>query len=180
MRVIKIFVLASLVLASLTARAAQPAIDLSKGGKLTPGVYGQVKFGKEIPPLVYPEPKVIAIYTHPVKQEPIYLYVPPAHAKQWDKHCREYKACSRPAYFVKSREYEPGYVAPEKNKLKTEKESAAQAGKGDSRHNGRGDGSGDGTGKKQGTEAGGKQGKGDGSGGGTGKNKGKKDGDKAD
>jgi hypothetical protein len=35
--------------------------------------------------------------------------VPPGHAKKWSKHCREYNACDREVYFVKSEEYEPGY-----------------------------------------------------------------------
>jgi hypothetical protein len=43
--------------------------------------------------------------------EPIYLHVPPGHAKNWRKHCHEYHACGRPVYFVKSAEYEPGYQA---------------------------------------------------------------------
>jgi hypothetical protein len=42
--------------------------------------------------------------------EPIYLHVPPGHAKNWRKHCHEYHACNRPVYFVRSKEYEPGYV----------------------------------------------------------------------
>jgi hypothetical protein len=41
--------------------------------------------------------------------EPIYLHVPPGHAKHWRKHCHEYHACDRPVYFVRSAEYEPGY-----------------------------------------------------------------------
>jgi hypothetical protein len=40
---------------------------------------------------------------------PIYLHVPPGHAKHWKKHCHEYHACGRPVYFVKSAEYAPGY-----------------------------------------------------------------------
>lgn len=157
MRIVKTLTFASLALASLSAGAAPPIINLGADGKLTPGVYGQVKFDKEIPPLVYPEPKVIVIYTNPVKQEPVYLHVPPAHAKQWDKHCREYNACSRPAYFVKSREYEPGYVQPKSKIKKEEKNNREKAGrdktKGDSGRNGSGDGSGDGTGKNKGVRS---------------------------
>lgn len=160
MKAIKAILFSSLALSSLSAGAAQPIINLGAGGKLTPGVYGQVKFGKEIPPLVYPEPKVIVIYTHPVKQEPVYLHVPPAHAKQWDKHCREYNACSRPAYFVKSREYEPGYVQPKSKIKQEEKNNRVKAGQdktqGDNSRNGRGDGSGDGSGKNKGKKNGSK------------------------
>jgi hypothetical protein len=57
--------------------------------------------------LVYPEPVVIV--RRPVPVEPVYLHVPPGHAKKWSKHCHKYNACNRPVYFVKSQEYEPGY-----------------------------------------------------------------------
>jgi hypothetical protein len=170
MRIIQALASAGLMLTSLVAGAAQPVIDLGAGGKLTPGVYGEVKFGKQKPPLVYPEPKSIVIYTHPVKKpEPIYLHVPPEYAKNWDQHCREYHACDRPTYFVKSREYEPGYVPPKNKAGKNNPAKAGQDKKGDSSRNGSGDGSGDGTGRKKdnaGSPNGG--GKGDGSGGGRG------------
>lgn len=45
-------------------------------------------------------------YAH---EEPIYLHVPPGHAKNWDKHCHAYHACERRVYFVRSQEYEPEY-----------------------------------------------------------------------
>jgi len=35
-----------------------------------------------------------------VQQPPLYLYVPPGHAKNWGKHCGRYNACARPVYFV--------------------------------------------------------------------------------
>jgi hypothetical protein len=40
---------------------------------------------------------------------PIYLHVPPGHARNWRKHCHEYNACNRPVYFVRSQEYDPEY-----------------------------------------------------------------------
>jgi hypothetical protein len=49
------------------------------------------------------------VVAQPVPMEPIYLHVPPGHAKNWRKHCHEYNACNRPVYFVRSAEYEPGY-----------------------------------------------------------------------
>ena len=36
-----------------------------------------------------------------VVQQPVYLYVPPGHQKDWKKHCRRYNACGQPVYFVK-------------------------------------------------------------------------------
>ena len=44
-----------------------------------------------------------------VPVQPLYLHVPPGHAKHWRKHCHEYHACNRPVYFVRSAEYEPGF-----------------------------------------------------------------------
>jgi len=49
----------------------------------------------------------------PVARPPIYLRVPPGHAKHWGKHCYEYNACDRQVYFVRddwyNREYIPHY-----------------------------------------------------------------------
>ena len=75
---------ATLMLVSLASQAGQPIINLNVGGELAPGVYGQVL-------------------------EPMYLHVPPRHSKNWRRYCREYEACGRPVFFVRSEEYEPGY-----------------------------------------------------------------------
>lgn len=44
---------------------------------------------------------------------PIYLRVPPGHAKHWRKHCGEYNACGERTCFVRddwyNREYVPRY-----------------------------------------------------------------------
>jgi hypothetical protein len=77
-------------------------------GEVRPGVYGRVEIGNAPPPvLVYPQPVVIVREPRPV--QPVYLHVPPGHAKKWSKHCHKYNACNRPVYFVKSREYDPDY-----------------------------------------------------------------------
>ena len=38
-----------------------------------------------------------------VYQQPVYLYVPPGHQKNWRKHCGRYNACGQPVYFVQER-----------------------------------------------------------------------------
>ena len=77
-------------------------------GEVKPGVYGRVEFGNAPPPpVVYAQPVVIVHQPRPV--QPVYLHVPPGHAKKWSKHCHKYNACNRPVYFVKSVEYEPDY-----------------------------------------------------------------------
>ncbi|HSD60975.1 MAG TPA: hypothetical protein VLC55_08985 [Burkholderiales bacterium] len=76
-----------------------------------PGFYGRIDVGNFPPPvLVYPEPVVIRPVPVGVVYEPIYLHVPPGHAKHWSKHCRKYNACGRPVYFVQDHWYNEVYV----------------------------------------------------------------------
>jgi len=101
---------ASLMFCSISANAGEPVINLSIGGEISPGIYGQVQFGNgPPPPVLYEQPRIIVRQPPNVVLQPLYLHVPPGHAKNWAKHCREYGACNRPVYFVKSREYEPDY-----------------------------------------------------------------------
>jgi len=95
-----------LMLGATTAQAQYANVIIS--GEVKPGVYGRVEIGNAPPPvLVYSQPVVIVRerYVAP----PVYLHVPPGHAKKWDKHCHKYNACNRPVYFVKSHEYDPDY-----------------------------------------------------------------------
>lgn len=91
------------------ALAADVAISVSVG---QPGFYGQIDVGD------YPPPRVL--YRRPIVVEqvevirpPVYMRVPPGHARNWRKHCREYDACGEQVYFVQSgwynREYVPRY-----------------------------------------------------------------------
>ena len=94
------------------AHAQNISVTATITGEIVPGVYGQVVLGnRPPPPLVYARPVVAVpvVVAEPVPMEPIYLHVPPGHAKHWRKHCHEYDACNRPVYFVRSAEYEPGY-----------------------------------------------------------------------
>lgn len=92
---------------------AQVNVNATITGEIVPGVYGQVVLGNgSPPPLVYAQPVVIQpapVVVGVPAEEPLYLHVPPGHARNWRKHCHEYHACNRPVYFVKSAEYEPGY-----------------------------------------------------------------------
>jgi hypothetical protein len=100
----------SLMLGSLAAHAGTPIINFSVGGEISPGVYGQVQFGNgPPPPVLYARPSIIIHQPPGVVLEPIYLHVPPGHARNWSRYCRKYDACKRPVYFVRSAEYEPGY-----------------------------------------------------------------------
>jgi hypothetical protein len=91
------------------AAQAQPSVNVTVGGIIKPGVYGRVEVGTQPPPpIIYPQPVIITqpvIVTQPgviVQQRPIYMHVPPGHAKHWDKHCYKYNACNQPVYFVRN------------------------------------------------------------------------------
>jgi hypothetical protein len=102
------FLSIALVLAAGVCRAGDLNIHVMLSGEVAPGVYGQVQLGNERPPpLVYAQPMLIEPQAAP--PPPVYLHVPPGHARNWRKHCREYNACNRPVYFVRSQEYEPAY-----------------------------------------------------------------------
>lgn len=95
------------------AQAQNVSFNATISGPVVPGVYGQIAIGNSPPPpVVYAQPMIaepapVIVGAAPV--EPIYLHVPPGHAKNWRKHCHEYNACGRPVYFVRSAEYDPGY-----------------------------------------------------------------------
>lgn len=93
------------VLAALSAACAAPAwsaVDVGVGVTIRePGVYGRIEFGSQPPPpVLYQQPVIIARPAVVVQQPPLYLYVPPGHAKHWGKHCGRYNACGRQVYFV--------------------------------------------------------------------------------
>jgi len=94
---------------STPALAADVGVSVSIG---QPGFYGRIDIGG------YPQPQVIygqpvIIERVPYDRPPIYLRVPPGHAKHWSKNCHKYNACGERVYFVKddwySREYAPRY-----------------------------------------------------------------------
>jgi hypothetical protein len=95
-----------------TAAYADVDIGVAIRGEIAPGVYGRVDIGGRPPPtLVYANPVIIEQPPpHVVVAEPLYLHVPPEHARDWRLHCHEYHACNRQVYFVKSAEYDPGYI----------------------------------------------------------------------
>jgi hypothetical protein len=75
--------------------------------EIAPGVYGRVELGNDSrPELYYPQPTIIVKDSKYARYRPVYLHVPPGHAKHWDKHCHKYNACSRPVYFIRSTEYD--------------------------------------------------------------------------
>ena len=103
--------LLSAVIAAATliapALAADVGVSISIG---QPGFYGQIDIGD------YPQPRVL--YAQPIiiqrgvlmNRPPVYLRVPPGHARNWKKHCHEYRACGERVLFVRDDWYEREYV----------------------------------------------------------------------
>jgi hypothetical protein len=106
-----ILIVSALAGGATCAEAQNVSVNAVITGEVVPGVYGQVVLGnRPPPPVVYAQPTVIEpVPVEVAPPEPIYLHVPPGHARHWRKYCHEYHACNRPVYFVRSAEYEPGF-----------------------------------------------------------------------
>lgn len=103
----KYLIAAILVVAASGAMAQNVGVDIHIGG---PGYYGTIELGNaRPPPVIYRQPMIIERDVRYVGQ-PMYLRVPPGHAKHWRKHCRSYNACGRPVYFVQDNWYSNTYA----------------------------------------------------------------------
>lgn len=90
------------------ARAADVGVSVSIG---QPGFYGRIDIGDfPRPRLIYAEPRIVTPMPPGMSRRPIYLHVPPGHAKDWAKHCGKYAACGQPVYFVEERWYQDVYA----------------------------------------------------------------------
>ncbi len=96
------------LLVSASARATDVNASVSVGSA---DFYGRIEIGTAAkPPVVSPIPVVVTPATVAVERPPIYLRVPPGHAKHWSKHCREYDACGERVFFVEERWYNEVYL----------------------------------------------------------------------
>lgn len=121
----------SLGLMACAIQADDLGINVVLEGEIQPGIYGRVELGNNShPDLVYAQPRVIVVEENH-RHAPVYLHVPPGHAKNWAKHCSKYNACNRPVYFIKSSEYETDHHHdhPSQGKGKDK-----QKGKGNGKH----------------------------------------------
>lgn len=84
---------------------AQGYVNVTVGGPVAPGVYGEIRFGNQPPPPVY-SPRPVVLVPTPVVQ-PVYLYVPENHRHHWSHYCSRYGACGRPVYFVQVQSRHP-------------------------------------------------------------------------
>ncbi|MGB8518447.1 MAG: hypothetical protein WCD45_11250 [Gallionella sp.] len=96
--------------ASFSALAADVGISVGIG---QPGFFGRLDIGGYAPLVMYPQPIIIDRTDRDRDRPPIYLRVPPEHARHWRRHCREYNACGERVFFVQedwyNREYAPRY-----------------------------------------------------------------------
>lgn len=101
----KMLLAASLMLVALSLPAsAQVSVSVGQ-----PGFYGHLDIGGlPRPPVIFPQP--ILVERVPANRPPIYLRVPPGHAKHWKNYCHEYHACGERVYFVQDSWYEREYV----------------------------------------------------------------------
>lgn len=114
---------AALCAAGFAAPGAARAADVGVSVQISqPGVYGRIDIGRlPVPQVVLPNPVLItpprplppprvvvgvAPPPPPPPQQPIYMWVPPGHQKNWRKHCHRYNACGVPVYFVQDRWYD--------------------------------------------------------------------------
>lgn len=103
------------LLAALISAASAPLLADDLGISISigqPGFYGQITLGNQYPGprLIYPNPVLILPPAVAIQQQPIYLFVPPGHAKRWDKYCSRYNACNQPVYFVQKDWYNNEYL----------------------------------------------------------------------
>lgn len=107
-----LFFAVALMAAVIPAGAADIGISVNIG---QPGFYGQIDIGDySQPQLVYRQP--VMIRRGPVGRPPVYLNVPPGHAKNWRKHCGRYNACGERVFFVKNSWYDREYVPQYQNR----------------------------------------------------------------
>ena len=130
------------LVAAAVAAASAPALAADVGVSVTigqPGFYGRIDIGSFPQPVViYPEPIVIHPVVGPVPR-PIYLRVPPGHARDWRKHCAKYQACGQPVYFVQETWYQDVYLPRYRDH---DDDRGDRRGKGSGKDGGRGKGHG--------------------------------------
>ncbi len=132
-----------MAIASVPSYAADVGVSI---GFDQPGLYGRIDIGRvPAPPLlVYQQPVVILPSPVAVQRRPIYMHVPPGHAKRWKTHCSRYGACGQPVYFVQEGWYRDVYAPvhhgdrgdhhSDKQHRKQEKEHWKQHRKQDKKH----------------------------------------------
>jgi hypothetical protein len=127
----RILLAAIIVFASGSTLATEVGVSITVG---QPGFYGRIDIGNYPQPrLIYAEPVIIEQVV--VLPPPVYLRVPPGHAKHWSKHCHEYQACGQRVYFVQDSWYEDVYVPAYREKHENNSSNKKNKGKGNKKDN---------------------------------------------
>jgi len=135
----RIALAAGLIAISSYTFASDIGVSITVGD---PGFYGRIELGNiQRPQVIYEQPIIIVAPAPAVRSVPIYLRVPPGHAKKWSKHCQKYRACGQPVYFVQDSWYSNVY-APEYRKMKGYKDKRGDDGGDQGNGNGKGKGHG--------------------------------------
>jgi hypothetical protein len=130
----RLLIAAALAAFTAPSLAADVGLSLSIG---QPGFYGRIDIGDfPQPRLIYQQPRVM--YRTALHRPPIYMYVPPGHAKNWRMHCRKYNACNERVYFVQDDWYSQEYV-PRYQKRHDSRRDDRRDDRGDDRRDQRGD-----------------------------------------
>jgi hypothetical protein len=90
---------AILALLPMQQAQAQAYVNVTVGGALAPGVYGQIAIGNNaLPPIINAQPIYVGqpVYMAP----PVYMYVPIEHQRDWGRYCAYYRTCGYPVHFV--------------------------------------------------------------------------------
>jgi len=133
----RISLAAALALAASSSFAGDVAVSVSIG---QPGFYGRIDIGGyPAPALVYAEPVIVQVPRASVAPvRPLYLHVPPGHAKDWRKHCGKYGACGQPVYFVQENWYNDVYVRSYREREPSRGHGGEPPGKGNGHGKGKG------------------------------------------
>lgn len=135
----RFFTLALIVATTITipVLAADVGVSINIG---QPGFYGRLDIGNfPQPQLINRQPIVIERVL--VSRPPIYLRVPPGHAKHWGKHCRDYNACGERVFFVRdswyNNEFVPRYQKQHRIKNRGDRRGEQRGDRGKHQKNGR-------------------------------------------
>lgn len=138
--------LVATALAALALPAFAANVDVGVSVQISqPGVYGRIDIGQfPRPQVIVAQPVYVERPRYVVAQpEPVYMWVPPGHRKNWSRYCREYRACGAPVVFVRDDWYD-SHVRPHGKG----KDKGYENGRGKSDDRGNSHGNGNGKGKQ--------------------------------
>ena len=112
----KKFILTGLLAAGFAASALAADVGISVH-IAQPGAYGRIDIGNfPQPQFLYQLPVIVTPAPVVIEQQPIYLYVPAAQARNWGRYCGRYNTCGQPVYFVQEGWYRNVYVPAQRHR----------------------------------------------------------------